>query len=286
MSTENSKKLDLRATSAVHFDDRTALHLTQAFNQEESLESLLELVMSQLMALCGASGMNYRNDQLQVEVDLGRHGLHQAEYNLSANERYLGVMTIFFPRRQNEPEIETCEDLLALAFTALRNRVDIVEMTSDQTVPTADIATKAEANLTQQDQADTLILVALDDYQPMREQGGDEWSQILMSAVHTHIKEGLRNADGVYQIADDLIAVLLPNTNREQALEVAGKIRVLVASLHLSGQTAPQQLTACMGIADAAHATTAEEVMANAKTALKKAQTDSRNTVKIFDGSF
>ena len=277
MSTDNAKKFSLQQSSAVHFDDRTALHLTQAFNQEESLESLLALVMSQLMALCGASGINYRNDALQIEVDLGREALHKAEYNLSVEERDLGALTIFFPRRRNEQEVQTCEDLLALAFTALRNRIELAEASGSVE------AKPAEASLSQQDKADTLILVALDGYQDMRSQSGDEWSQILMNSVHNQIKEGLRNADGVYQIADDLIAVLLPNTAREQAIEVAAKIRVLVSSLHLTSNSDASQLTACMGISDAAHASTAEDVMANAKVALAKAQADGRNSVKVFD---
>ena len=58
---------------------------------------------------------------------------------------------------------------------------------------------------------------------------------VTASSVHSQIKSGLRHADGVYQIADELIAVLLPNTTMQQASEVAAKIRILVSSLHLSG---------------------------------------------------
>ena len=103
-----------------------------------------------------------------------------------------------------------------------------------------------------------------------------------MNSVHGQIKEGLRQADGVYQISDELIAVLLPNTSRKQATEVAEKIRVLVSSLHLSGGV-NDQLTACMGVSDAKLAATAEEVMANAKVALASAQNQGRNTIQAYD---
>ncbi len=277
MSQEQIKKLSQHHVSTVHFDDRTALHLTQAFNQESSLQGLLDLVHSQLAALTGAHGLQFTNTELNLDLSLGRKSVHTAEYNLSVEEQMLGTLTLHFPRRQNEQEVQTCEDLISLAFTALRNQIEKTALKA----PDANTA-----SLSQDEKADALILVSLDGYPEMKQRDGDEWSQILMSSVHTQIKEGLRQADGVYQISDELIAVLLPHTTREQAHEVAEKIRVLVASLHLSGgedNVVNQQLTATMGISDAKLATTAEEVMANAKTALAVAQDRGRNIIQTYD---
>ncbi|MEQ8689390.1 MAG: diguanylate cyclase [Pseudomonadales bacterium] len=282
MAQEQNRTVNQHLTTTVHFDDRTALHLSQAFNQETSLEGLLGLIHSQLAALNGIHGLHYAHTDLGLDITLGRRAHHTADYNLAANEQELGTLTLYFPRRQHEAEIQTCEDLLSLAFTALRNHVE--KLTLSQASPAA------EEGLGQEEKADALVLVALDGYQQMRERDGDEWSQIVMSSVHSQIKEGLRQADGVYQISDDLVAVLLPRTTREQAHEVAQKIRVLVASLHLaSGRDnadsamAEQQLTVSMGISDAKLASTAEEVMANAKTALTVARDQGRNTIQAYD---
>jgi GGDEF domain-containing protein len=100
----------------------------------------------------------------------------------------------------------------------------------------------------------------------------------------------LRDADGVYHIGDDLIAVLLPNTTGGRAEDVAKKVRALIASLHLrdgggdggGGGELSQQLTACMGLADARTVATAEEVMDHAKQALRKAQTAGANQINIY----
>ena len=267
------------SNSAVLFDDRTALHLTQAFHQEESLEELLTLAFQQLSALCHAVGLLYRHDGLQLQVEIGKigHERHHAEYNLDINGRALGSLTLFFSRRQNDHEVQTCEDLLALMFTALNNAIRIIEIRGEERTLIAE-----DSTLTAEEKSDALILVALDGYPNMRDRDGDEWIQVLMSSVHSQIKSGLRHADGVYQIADELIAVLLPNTTMQQASEVAAKIRILVSSLHLSGST-DAQLTACMGISDARLAKTAEEVMANAKSALRQAQEDGVNTICAFD---
>ena len=277
MAQHANKNLSQAAVSPIHFDDRTALHLTQVFNQEDSLLGLLDIMRSQLSALCHAHGLSFVNQTLSIELMSGKQALHTAEYNLQVAEENLGALTVYFPKRQTEQEIQPTEDLISLAFTALRNHVALLTAAQNKPIPN-----REEEGLSQDEKADSLVLVALDGYQEIVTRDGDEWSQVLMNSVHGQIKEGLRQADGVYQISDELIAVLLPNTSRKQATEVAEKIRVLVSSLHLSGGV-NDQLTACMGVSDAKLAATAEEVMANAKVALASAQNQGRNTIQAYD---
>ena len=281
-----AKKTAFTLTSAVHFDDRTALHLTQAFNQENEVPSLLALLFSQLQALCGAHGLIYQNDGIDLECRMGKTAHHNAEYNLQFGDDDLGKLTIYFPRAQNEAELQTSEDLLALMFTALKNVVALAsaKQEAQQNAAPALIPSKDVEELSKEEKADALVLLALDGYAEMVTQAGEEWAQILMTSVHTQIKEGLRQADGVYQISDELIAILLPNTSKDQANAVAEKVRILVASLHLTGAT-DGQLTASMGIADARLAKTAEDVMANAKIALAAARDSGRSSIQMYDAS-
>lgn len=281
-----AKKPAFTLTSAVHFDDRTALHLTQAFNQESEVPSLLALLFSQLQALCGAHGLIYKNDQIDMECRMGKTAHHNAEYNLQFGDADLGTLTIYFPRAQNEAELQTSEDLLALMFTALKNVVALTaaQQEAQQNAAPALIPSQDVQELSKDEKADALVLLALDGYADMVSQAGEEWAQILMTSVHTQIKEGLRQADGVYQISDELIAILLPNTSKDQANAVAEKVRILVASLHLTGAT-DGQLTASMGIADAKLAKTAEDVMANAKVALAVARDSGRSSIQMYDAT-
>ncbi len=171
-----------------------------------------------------------------------------------------------------------------MAFASLRNAVTTLEL-RNQPAPLTNAEQKAIAAVAprpKEQKTDALILLALDDYPTIKSRDGDEWAQILMSTVHEQVREGLRQADGVYQIGDDLIAVLLPNTTSAQAEEVARKVRALIASLHLRGDEIPQQLTACMGLADATLAVTAEDVMANARVALSHAQAKGHNEIVFY----
>ncbi len=276
------KKQALTIASAINLDDRTALHLTQAFNQETDLPSLLQLLFSQLQALSGAHGLTYGHSALEFECQLGQTAHHNAEYDLEFGQDHLGSLTIFYLRRQIEPELQTSKDLVALMFTALRNAVTLMQ--ARQTTPTPQMipAPSDIEQLSREEKADTLVLMALDSHIQLVEQAGHEWAQILMASVHTHIKEGLRQADGVYQISDELIAILLPNTTPTQASQVAKKVRLLVASLHLTSVSTQEPLSASMGIADGKLANTAEDVMAHAKLALAQAKQEGHSTICVY----
>ncbi|NOX52764.1 MAG: diguanylate cyclase [Gammaproteobacteria bacterium] len=273
-----------KSSNTVHFDDVTALHLSQAFNLESDLQHLLALMLSQLKVLCGVHGLHYQHSALDTQYMLGSKTHHSAEYNLEFSGIDLGTLRLLFPRRQREQEIETAEDLLSLAFTALRNAVTLAML--QNRIP---LQTAAPTNTTQdesrEDKSDTLILVRLDHYDSICSNDGGEWAQTLMTSVRQQIEQGLRQADGIYQIDENTIAVLLPLTTLDQAHEVALKVRVLVASLHLSAVDVTHQLTACMGISDAKHVSCAEDVMANARTALAAALMQGNNQIEIFNPS-
>lgn len=268
-----------------YFDDRTALHLVQAFAQEVELEGLLKLLYSQLKATSELRGMQFIHQPLSVDLAFGNQDRHTADYNLSFRDIQLGKLVLYFARRQSDESIQTCEDLIAMAFPSLRNAVTMLELRgkASQGITQAERQTIAEVSpLASEPKTDALILLALDDYPDIKSRDGEEWAQILMSSVHEQIREGLRKADSVYHIGDDLIAVLLPHTTNSQAENVAKKIRMLIASLHLRGDEITEQLTACMGMSDATSAVTAEEVMEHAKLALAAAQAEGRNQISIY----
>lgn len=278
------------SSELVFFDDRTALHLTQAFGQEMDLEPLLALLFTQQQATAQVSGMRYSYRPLGIDLNFGERHAHQGEYNLSFRDIPLGTLTLYFPCAQSEQNIQTCEDLVSMAFSSLRNAVTTLELRQQpkginhqERVALAEVTAKHPTKPdVVESKHDALILLGLDDFPTIQSRDGDEWAEVLMSSVHEQIREGLRSADGVYHIGDDLIAVLLPNTSATQAQEVAQKIRTLIASLHLRGEGQTQQLTACMGLADASHATTAEDVMGHARQALKAARTQGSNQILYY----
>ncbi len=295
-TSSRSTRLNAPGKHPEFFDDRTALQLTQAFGQEAELEPLLALLFAQQRATAEVLGLRYVYRPLGIDLNYGERADVEGEYNLTFRDVPLGTLTLYFPNGQNEQSIQTCEDLLSLAFSSIRNAVTTLELRQKpQGINATERAALTAVNTprNKQDKApgaaqngeakhDALILLGLDHFPTIQSRDGEEWAQVLMSSVHEQIREGLRSADGVYHIGDDLIAVLLPNTSSEQAEQVAQKIRTLVASLHLRGDPKTGQLTACMGLADATHAKTAEDVMSNAQCALAAARAQGNNQILYY----
>ena len=291
MTDQNQTAKTQGAANVVYFDDRTALQIAQAFNQETELPELLDLLFGQLQAMTETRGLRFAYKPLGIDLNLGERDRHSAEYNLTFRDTPIGTLTLFFAMKQHEQSIQTCEDLVSLAFVSLRNAVTLLELRTQQPREITTELTEEEAAhvaevtafpTSKEANSDALVLVALDDYERIKSRDGEEWAHVLMSSVHEQIQAGLRAADGVYHINDDLIAVLLPNTNLAQAEAVAKKVRLLIASLHLRGDDLGQQLTACMGVADATAAGTAEEVMDRARSALARAKAEGANQIEVY----
>jgi PleD family two-component response regulator len=104
----------------------------------------------------------------------------------------------------------------------------------------------------------------------------------MIQTIQGQIHEGLRDADSVFQIDEGLLAVLLPRTSEDAAVDVAGKIRVLISGLHLRDGRVTSQLTACMGVVGARSARTPENVLDQARAALSQAQQEGASTIRAY----
>ena len=166
----------------------------------------------------------------------------------------------------------TAEDLAALVMSPINNALIYARARrSAPEQPKLADAGKNQVPPIAPGNDDSLVLVGLDGFAEIQDRDGPQWAQALVSSMQSQISDGLREADGVYQIDDELLAVLLPRTSVDCAAEVTKKVRVLIAGLHLKDGVETTQLTACMGIAGTKHASTAEEVFASAKEALRRA---------------
>ncbi|MEM7080662.1 MAG: diguanylate cyclase [Pseudomonadota bacterium] len=130
---------------------------------------------------------------------------------------------------------------------------------------------------------DALLLVRLDQFHDLAAQSGEEWAHSVMCALHDQLRLALTDADGIFHVADDELAILLGDVDPAAVRRIAERARVLVTSLHLSSATTNEQLTACIGasFADPQHGP--EAVMRHARDALDDARRLGRNQIRVRD---
>lgn len=266
-----------------------ALALVQALHAHLAPELLLETLWDRAAVLLGASGMVYRHGERDVGLDLGE-GPHSASYGLDYDGEDLGEITFRFRRKAGVAQLAAVEEVVTLVVPALRNALrhqTVVSAlaTSHAPAPGADnvsvLASRTRRSTPGSSQDDALVLVRLDGFDDILAEHGDAWAQTLIGTIHQQLREGLRDADSVFQIDEGLLAVLLPRTNEEAALDVAAKIRILIAGLHLKDGGLSKQLTACMGVAGARAASTPEDVLDKARQALVQALAEGTNNIRV-----
>lgn len=285
-----------QADSLRSIEHGAALTLVQAMHRHLRPEVMLEELWRQAAALTGATGLHYCHGGHGLDVQFG-HGAHSASYTLTHQGSELGELTLRFQRRLDDAVLATAEDLLALTMPALRNALayhqaceraayaDNVAVLAakppSRPVNANPAGTAGPAAMSVPGNAadDALVLVSLDGFAEIRGRHGDTWAQTLIHTISQQIDEGLRDADSVFQIDEGLLAVLLPRTNETAALDVAAKIRILIAGLHLRDGNLSSQLTACMGVAGARDALAPEDVLERARAALARAQREGASSI-------
>lgn len=276
-----------------HIEAGVALSLLQAIHRHLEPEAVINVLWNQAASLVQASGLHYRHPGRGLDIGFGRGG-HTASYGLSDNGQPLGELVVRFERPASEPTLATAEDLIALAVPAIRNALAYDEMCQRTAAapapgtlavpaqgpdehPGAAVSAGGDAEA-----GDALVLVRLDGFDAIAARHGSAWAQTLLQSVQHQIHEGLRDADSVFQIDEGLLAVLLPHTTPDAALDVAAKIRVLVAGLHLRDGRITSQLTACMGIAGAGSAASPDQVLEQARAALADAEREGENNIRAW----
>ena len=279
-----------QADSPRHLALDQALALVQHLHRHLETDALVDTLWQQAAALTQASGLRYRHPEHGLDIDLG-DGPHSASYTLTYQGAELGELVFRFRSRVDEAALARAEDLLALAMPAIRNALihhqarqraahaENVEILASAPPDTGVRRRPADAA---RDTAsdDALVLVSLDGFDDIRTSHGETWAHTLIHTIGEQIREGLRDADSVFQIDEGLLAVLLPRTSEAAALDVARKIRVLIAGLHLRDGRVTSQLTACMGVAGAKAAKTPEDVLDRAHGALAAARGEGNNTIR------
>jgi diguanylate cyclase (GGDEF)-like protein len=265
-----------------HIGPAAALPLLQAIHRHLEPEALLAALWRHAAALTGATGLRFTHDRHELDIAIGG-GQHPSSYTLSRRGEDLGELTLRFPRHPDEAVHGTVEDLLILAIPALRNALTH-HTTCRRLAGLERDRDRAPARQAAPDGGwdDALILVSLDGFDDIRTAHGECWAQTLVQSIQNQIHEGLRDADGVFQVDEGLLAVLLPRTSEDAAIDVAGKIRVLISGLHLREGPITSQITACMGVVGARSARTPEDVLDQARAALSEARQEGASTIRAY----
>ncbi len=253
-------------TTPTHrFEPSVALSMVQAFHRELEVNALLERIHAQAMTLSPATHLTYTNIDSAIEFAVGEPATHSVSYNLLLGTAGIngGEVKLTAPRRFSTGDLETLEELLRLVAPALANALIVHGLT---TKDRARKAKKAKPN-----QEDALILIRLSGIDTVRTAHGTLVAQQLTEKLQKQLGEKLQEADGIFQIDDDHLAVFLPRTTKNGAQRVAAKVESLVNTLNFAEAHVREHVSATIGISTTNGANSAEAVLSEARSVLSEA---------------
>ena len=136
----------------------------------------------------------------------------------------------------------------------------------------------------------SLLMMDLDRIHAVNERYGSKAGDMVITAAADIIRLCVRSGDIAARLSGDEFAVLLPDTDKNNAVMVAEQIRKTVSDRKVevplnsgAGEKVSVEISASIGIAiTPAHAKTAEELINASDTALRKAKELGRDRVEVY----
>lgn len=127
----------------------------------------------------------------------------------------------------------------------------------------------------------SMLLLDLDHFKAINDRYGHSTGDLVLKRVVEVCQDALREEDAIGRIGGEEFAVLLPETDREKAVEVGERVRQAVAASQVpAGDASPIRYTTSIGVSALQKGdTTIEALLNRADAALYRAKEAGRNRV-------
>jgi diguanylate cyclase (GGDEF)-like protein len=124
----------------------------------------------------------------------------------------------------------------------------------------------------------SLVMFDLDHFKAINDNNGHHVGDRVLKACVRAVQDTLRKADSIGRVGGEEFAILLPHTNREDAMVVAEKVREAIANVTVQGKQRLIPVSASFGIATLdRNACDIDELLRRADTAMYEAKQSGRN---------
>ena len=125
----------------------------------------------------------------------------------------------------------------------------------------------------------SLIMLDLDHFKLLNDKHGHLFGDQMLKQLAARLKKTLRINDQLFRVGGEEFLVVMPETELEEAVKVAEKLRLNVANNPFDGKDAQAHLTVSIGVAQLRAEQTWAEWINTADTALLEAKRKGRNQV-------
>jgi diguanylate cyclase (GGDEF)-like protein/PAS domain S-box-containing protein len=128
------------------------------------------------------------------------------------------------------------------------------------------------------------ILLDIDRFKKINDTYGHTAGDRVLAGIASEINHNIREVDLFGRYGGEEFVILLPSTSRQAALDVAERVRELVAGLHFETERGPLEVTISLGVAMlTADAPSLATLIDRADQAMYAAKQNGRNRVEMYE---
>jgi len=269
--------------------DQSYHEMILALQTTLDVEQLLGLFSTQLNAMVPHSGFGFYNEKFGIELSMGKRGRHACVYNLELENEPLGEWRMTRDRRFSEPELVRVEALLCRLLYPLRNGLKYREaLCYAHTDQLTQIGNRAALLNSLQRELElarrygtplSIILLDVDHFKSINDNFGHDIGDAVLRSVARSIKDSVRGSDILFRYGGEEFVILLSNTSKDGAVNLAERIRNMVETLSCGVRDLTLHVTLSLGVATVIPGETHLDLLRRADQLMYLAKRGGRNRV-------
>lgn len=266
------------------------LELTGILQTTLEIEHLIELFNAEVGKTIDIEGMHYQNDANLVVAHTGTLQTHRATYDLTLNDKDLGVLRIYRDLPFTTGEIDALENLMCALVYPLRNALayrEAVEMASRDPLTGVQNRAALEQALIRETELGhrqkvplSLIVFDVDHFKACNDQHGHSFGDQVLRTIAQTATATIRRCDMLFRFGGEEFVVLASHTDRTGAALLAERIRSGIAAIQtIAGQEV--QVSISLGVAMLDDEESATDLFDRADKAMYRAKQNGRNRTEL-----
>lgn len=270
-----------------------ALRIASVLQTTLDIKKIIEIFIFEANRWVPIDGAQFKYEGQQLSFTIGSEYKNSLTYHLTIPKQALGEITFMRRKRFTVTENKTLEYLLCGLVYPLRNALAYENalqaalkdpLTGINNRAAMDASLIREVDLARRHQTPlSLIALDLDHFKRINDTlGHDAGDQVLQRVVNTML-DTIRSSDMVFRFGGEEFTVLLTNTNKKGAMQLAQRIRKQIEINSIKLNEKKIFITASLGIACLSADDSEKSLFRKADKALYKAKSAGRNCVQFSD---
>ncbi len=269
------------------------LEIASVLQTTLDVDQLIAVFSRQIQALVPHSSIRYENKAIDLAVMAGRPEKSSCTYQLVVAAQTLGQVTVTRRKKFTEDETLLLEHLLCCLVYPLRNAIMYkIALTAALRDPLTGVNNRTAMNSALIRETElarrhgtplSLIALDIDRFKDINDRHGHLAGDHVLKNVAEAIADCTRSSDILFRSGGEEFVVLLSNTGRDGALQLAERIRQTIEATEYDYANAVLSVTASLGVSCFSKGDDSERLFERADMALYAAKSAGRNCVKFVE---